>query len=328
MLLAWVFHRWPWLRGVLRMVHRVRVNIIPLWPWGTTSLGAVDGSGTYVRTPSRRCSMCLIEWSVRRSDDVRRSEVEMGFSKGTDRCATMDCMAESVCWRVRRSSAANWGDREMWEEAGVCSPVACWRRVTAATVGLGGRAWKVQDSSCDAPAVVRASFWSFEGLEFGRKRLGCQTWSGVLRRDGRWLRQHFQELGVSSAGVCWTLLWFGVLGVELVFNSVAGFSGGVSCPSEVRVFTVLWEQGEAVLFSGADLFSLSLPFRLTASQADSGSSSFSHWFSWDHFSQCRPGERWRPRGPSHRSYLCSGRVSACESRSLLDGVHSILCVVA
>ncbi len=41
----------------------------------------------------------------------------------------------------------------------MCSPVACWRRVTAATVGLGGR----------------ASFWSFEGLEFGRKRLGCQT---------------------------------------------------------------------------------------------------------------------------------------------------------
>ncbi len=187
------------------------------------------------------------------------------------------------------------------------------------------RAWKVQDSSCDAPAMVRASFWSFEGLEFGRKRLGCQTWSGVLRRNGRWLRQHFQELGVSSAGVCWTLLWFGVLGVELVFNSVAGFSGGVSCPSEVRVFTVLWEQGEAVLFSGADLFSLSLPFCLTASQADSGSSSFSHWFSWDHFSQCRPGERWRPRGPSHRSYLCSGRVSACESRSLLDGgaFHSL-----
>ncbi len=50
--------------------------------------------------------------------------------------------------------------------------------------------------------------------------------------------------GVSSAGVCWMLLWFGVLGVELVFNSVSGFSGGVSCPSEVRVFTVLWEWGE------------------------------------------------------------------------------------
>ncbi len=29
--------------------------------------------------------------------------------------------------------------------------------------------------SCDAPAVVRASVWSFEGLEFGRKRLGCQN---------------------------------------------------------------------------------------------------------------------------------------------------------
>ncbi len=33
----------------------------------------------------------------------------------------------------------------------------------------------VQDSSCDAPAVVRASVWSFEGLEPGRKCLGCQN---------------------------------------------------------------------------------------------------------------------------------------------------------
>ncbi len=36
-----------------------------------------------------------------------------------------------------------------------------------------------------------------------------------------------------DAAVIWSI------GVELVFNSVAGFSGGVSCPSEVRVFTVL-----------------------------------------------------------------------------------------
>ncbi len=64
-----------------------------------------------------------------------------------------------------------------------------------------------------------------------------------------------------------------------MFNSVAGFSGGVSCPSEVRVFTVLWEWGEAVLFSVADLFSLSLPFRPTASQAESGSSFFFHFWS-------------------------------------------------
>ncbi len=28
----------------------------------------------------------------------------------------------------------------MQEGAGVCAPVACWRQVTAATVGLGGRA--------------------------------------------------------------------------------------------------------------------------------------------------------------------------------------------
>ncbi len=82
---------------------------------------------------------------------------------------------------------------------------------------------------------------------------------------------------VSSAGVCWMLLWSGVLGVELVFNSVAGFSGEVSCPSEVRVFTVLWEWGEAVLFSVADLFSLSLSSLPTASQAESGFSFFSHF---------------------------------------------------
>ncbi len=28
----------------------------------------------------------------------------------------------------------------MWEEVGVCTPVACWWRVMAATEGLGGRA--------------------------------------------------------------------------------------------------------------------------------------------------------------------------------------------
>ncbi len=47
---------------------------------------------------------------------------------------------ESTFWRVRRSSAANRGGMAMWEGAGVCAPVACRRRVTAANVGLGGRA--------------------------------------------------------------------------------------------------------------------------------------------------------------------------------------------
>ncbi len=226
--------------------------------------------------------------------------------------------------RVRRSSAANWGGMVMQEGRGVLASgvlaagYCCHCRV--GWEGMKGPGLFMWCTCCGEGIVL--VIW---GAGVWEETFGCQTWSGVLRRNGRWLRQHFQELGVSSAGVCWTLLWFGVLGVELVFNSVAGFSGGVSCPSEVRVFTVLWEQGEAVLFSGADLFSLSLPFRLTASQADSGSSSFSHWFSWDHFSQCRPGERWRPRGSSHRSYLCSGRVSACGSRSLLDGsaFHSL-----
>ncbi len=52
-----------------------------------------------------------------------------------------------------------------------------------------------------------------------------------------------------------------------------------------------------MLFSVADLFSLSLPFRPTASQAESGSS----------------------------EYLCLVRVPACESLSLLDGgpFHSL-----
>ncbi len=52
----------------------------------------------------------------------------------------------------------------MWEGAGVCVPVACWRRVTATTEGLGGRVRNVQDFLCNAPALVRASVWSFEGL--------------------------------------------------------------------------------------------------------------------------------------------------------------------
>ncbi len=93
--------------------------------------------------------------------------------------------------------------------------------------------------------------------------------------------------GVSSAGVCWTLLWFGALGVELVSNSVAGFSGGVSCPSEVSVITVLWEWGEGVLFSVAGWVSWSLPSRPAASQAESGFSFFSHFrsssFHWKNF---------------------------------------------
>ncbi len=105
-----------------------------------------------------------------------------------------------------------------------------------------------------------------------------------------------------------------------MFNSVAGFSGGVSCPSE--------EQGEAVLFSGADLFSLSLPFRLTASQADSGSSSF-------------PTDSHETTSPSVVQVSVDvhavppiGHTSVqvgCQRVSLVlcwTGVHSILCVVA
>ncbi len=310
--------------------------------------------------------------------------------------------------RVRRSSAANWGGMVMQEGRGVLASgvlaagYCCHCRV--GWEGMKGPGLFMWFTCCGEGIVL--VIW------------GAGVWEETFRMsDLIWCSPEEWQVtetalsgtwGVSSAGVCWTLLWFGVLGVELVFNSVAGFSGGVSCPSEVRVFTVLWEQGEAVLFSVADLFSLSLPFRLTASQAESGFSFFSHfrsssfrwknsftiisisfceskcggvpcscvdsvwarsvwnlgdffrrflgltapgwvcrfplefpyelgWFhdlshglswglAWSHdLSQCRPGERWRPRGLSHRSYLCLGRVSACEYRSLLDGgaFHSL-----
>ncbi len=88
----------------------------------------------------------------------------MGCSNGSDMWAAMVRSDESTFWRVRRLSAANWGDMAMWEGAGVCAPEACWRRVTDATEGLVGRAWNVQDSSCIAPALLRASVWSFERL--------------------------------------------------------------------------------------------------------------------------------------------------------------------
>ncbi len=64
------------------MVYRVRVSASS--PFGTTSFGAVSCSGTYVRTPSLRCSMCLIEWSVQSSEDVFRSKVEMGCVNGSE----------------------------------------------------------------------------------------------------------------------------------------------------------------------------------------------------------------------------------------------------
>ncbi len=63
-------------------------------------------------------------------------------------------------------------------------------------------------------------------------------------------------------------------------NSVAGFSGGVSCPSEVSVITVLLEGGEGVLFSVAGCVNWSLPSRPAASQAESGFSFFSHFRSF------------------------------------------------
>ncbi len=46
----------------------------------------------------------------------------------------------------------------------MCALVACWWWVTAAANGLGGRAWNVQDSPCNAPALTRALVWSLKSL--------------------------------------------------------------------------------------------------------------------------------------------------------------------
>ncbi len=59
------------------------------------------------------------------------------------------------------------GDREQRTEVtGYCGRRqgwACWWWVTAATNGLGGRAWNVQDSPCNAP-LTRALVWSLKSL--------------------------------------------------------------------------------------------------------------------------------------------------------------------
>ncbi len=150
--------------------------------------------------------------------------------------------------RVRRSSAANWGGMVMQEGRGVLASgvlaagYCCHCRV--GWEGMKGPGLFMWCTCCGEGIVL--VIW------------GAGVWEETFRMsDLIWCSPEEWQVtetalsgtwGVSSAGVCWTLLWFGVLGVELVFNSVAGFSGGVSCPSEVRVFTVLWEQGEAVLF--------------------------------------------------------------------------------
>ncbi len=164
------------------MVHRVRVSAYS--PSGREVLRAVAQWMAQGHTCGHRLADAACSW-------------QSGARGARRMCLTCELSLFRVTnphLRVRRSSAANWGVMAMREGAGVCAPVACWRRAIAATVGLGGRAWSIHDSSCNAPALVKALVWSFEGLEFGRKRLGCQNWSGVLRRNGRWLRQHFQEL--------------------------------------------------------------------------------------------------------------------------------------
>ncbi len=49
----------------------------------------------------------------------------------------------------------------MWEEAGVCMPMVCWRQATAATEGLSGRARNVQDFT------VRVMHVLWRGHRFG-----------------------------------------------------------------------------------------------------------------------------------------------------------------
>ncbi len=70
-----------------------------------------------------------------RSGPYRKWNVQMGLT------------CELSWFVVTNPQFGGRGDRQqrtevVWQcgRAGVCSPVACWRRVTAATVGLGGRA--------------------------------------------------------------------------------------------------------------------------------------------------------------------------------------------
>ncbi len=78
---------------------------------------------------------------------------------------------------------------------------------------------------------------------------GTGVWEEIFRMSGlTWRSSEEWQMtktalsgtwGFSTAGVCWMLLEFGVLGAELVFNLVAGFSGGASCPSEVKCLLYL-----------------------------------------------------------------------------------------
>ncbi len=56
------------------MVHCGRVSASSPLAVRDYELGVVRGSGTYASTPSFRCSIGLIEWSVRSSEEAARSE--------------------------------------------------------------------------------------------------------------------------------------------------------------------------------------------------------------------------------------------------------------
>ncbi len=110
--------------------------------------------------------------------------------------------------------------------------------------------------------------------------------------------------------------------------------GGVfcSCVDSVWAWSV-WNLGEFFhRFLGliAPGWVCRFPLEFPLNSHEFFSLEFPNELGWFHnvshdISQCRPGERWRPRGPFKRSHLCLGRVPACESRSLLDGgaFHSL-----
>ncbi len=71
------------------------------------------------------------------------------------------------------------------------------------------------------------------------------------------------------------------------------------------------------------MFSLEFPNELagsTITPIDSHEALLGPWLS-----QCRPGERWHPRGPSQRSYTCLGRVPACGLIFVDGGAFDSLC---
>ncbi len=232
------------------MVHRVRVSAYS--PSGREVLRAVaqwvaQGHTCGHRLADAACSRQSGARGARRmcSGPYRKWNVQMGLT-----CELSWFVVTNPHVRVRRSAAANWGVMVMQKGRGVLASgvlaagYCCHCRV--GWEGMKGPGLFMWCTCCGEGIVL--VIW------------GAGVWEETFRMsDLIWCSPEEWQVtetalsgtwGVSSASVCWTLLWFGVLGVELVFNSVAGFSGGVSCPSEVRLFAVLWEWGDSAVFCG------------------------------------------------------------------------------